>query len=351
MGSAGQQEIDRPVQTAVHATLFGEFALTTAEGSEIAISNRRARAVLAMLCLARDASIDRDHLSKLLWPGRFEAHAKASLRQCLLDLGKLLAPLECPIIDVSRSKINLNAAAVQSDLDDLEGALQRAQFDDAADRLASIGTKPMLDQMDFGDGFNAWLAAHRSRAEHRLHTAVASALGVLQASGDAVGHEKLLDAWSPRHALAKTNTAHASPTGKTRIAVLPFHSLDAQEGHDYFADGMVDELITALGQVPQLMVAGRTSSFHFRGSDLSPIGIADALRVSHLIKESVQRQGDRVRIHAHVIAGDSGFELWSARFDGSLDDVFALQEKVAQAVTAAIGPRLAYRWSRRWPMA
>ena len=77
-------------RTIVHMSLFGSFQIKTAAGTEIAISNRRARALLAVLCLVRSEPIDREHLSKLLWPGRFEAHAKASLRQCLLDLGKLL---------------------------------------------------------------------------------------------------------------------------------------------------------------------------------------------------------------------------------------------------------------------
>lgn len=328
------------MQTAARATLFGEFVLTAADGSEIPIPNRRARAVLAMLCLARDESIDRDHLSKLLWPGRFEAHAKASLRQCLLDLGKLLAPFGGHIIDVSRSKISLNAAAVRSDLDEMEHALLNARYGDAADQLARLGAKQLLEQMDFGDGFNAWVAAHRLRAERRLDAAVGAALGVLEASGTVGGQEMLRDAWRARHPLVNTGAADGKAGGKTRIAVLPFQSLDADDGHDYFADGMVDELITTLGQVSQFTVAGRTSSFHFRGSDLSPASISGALRVSHLIEGSVQRQGDRVRIRVHLIAGESGFELWGERFDGSLDDVFALQERVAQAITAAIGSAL-----------
>ena len=85
---------------------------------------------------------------------------------------------------------------------------------------------------------------------------------------------------------------------------------------------------------------GRTSSFHFKGSDLPLTTIAEALNVSHLLEGSVQRQGERVRIHVRQIGGSAGFELWGQRFDGTLDDVFALQETVAQAVTAAIGSAL-----------
>ena len=125
-----------------------------------------------------------------------------------------------------------------------------------------------------------------------------------------------------------------------RVAVLPFAAIGHDEPTDYFADGMADQLITTLGQVPQLAVAGRTSSFHFRNSDLDIRDIAAALRVGHLVEGSVQRQGKQVRISVRLIEGDSGFEQWAHRYDGSLDDIFALQESIAQAVTVALSTAL-----------
>lgn len=335
-----RQETRQPARTVAYASLFGDFRLTAADGTEILISNRRARALLAMLCLVRDESIDREHLSKMLWPGRFEAHAKASLRQCLLDLGKLLTSFQCNFLDVTRSRVGLKAALIQTDLGDLEAALIRQHYADVVEQLRSIVGNPLLNQMDLGDGFNGWLAKHRLEVELRLQAAVTDGLTALRQDGDIAGHTKLLEAWAARDPSAGRRIVSGSASGEARIAVLPFLALGSHEATDYFADGMVDELITALGQVPQLLVAGRTSSFHFRDSDLPPTGIADALRVSHLIEGSVQRQGERVRIHVHLIAGETGFELWGHRFDGTLDDVFALQEAVAQAVTAAIGSAL-----------
>jgi len=119
MGQTERQETDQPRRIVANAMLFGEFRLTTIDGTEIAISNRRARALLAMLCLAHENSIDRDYLSRLLWPGRFEAHAKASLRQCLLDLGKLLAAAECNILEVTRGRISINTSVIQTDFETL----------------------------------------------------------------------------------------------------------------------------------------------------------------------------------------------------------------------------------------
>ena len=328
-------------RTIVHMSLFGSFQIKTAAGTEIAISNRRARALLAVLCLVRSEPIDREYLSKLLWPGRFEAHAKASLRQCLLDLGKLLTALGCNGLVVTRSSVSLEALAIRSDLADLENALEQGRYAEAAELLTRIGSVPILDQMDLGSTFNDWLARHRAESERRLRTAVADGLGALAKAGDLAGHTQLANAWVARDPSVPDAGGLEKTSGKIRIAVLPFQALGSLGGGDYFVDGMADELITTLGQVPQFMVAGRTSSFHFRNSELPPAGIADALRVSHLIEGSVQRQGDRVRIHVRLIAGDSGFETWGERFDGTLDDVFALQENVAQAVTAALGSALA----------
>lgn len=327
----------RPVPGVAHAVLFGAFQIRTASGEEIAISNRRARALLAMLCLARDEAIDRDFLSKLLWPGRFEAHAKASLRQCLLDLGKLLAPLGADIVHATRNTVALNSGAIQTDLDDLEGTLTRGDCATATGHLTAIGGKPILDQMDFGDGFNQWLARHRTDAETRLSGAVTAAL---ERAGNDDARSRLLAAWSVRNPGAQLATAPANPDGKTRVAVLPFQSIGAREGQDYFADGIVDELITALGSVPQLLVAGRTSSFHFRDSTLALPEIAEALRVSHLIEGAVQREGERVRIFVRLIDGGSGFEEWGHRYEGSLTAIFALQETVAHAVVSALSETL-----------
>lgn len=324
------------MHSAARVSLFGEFHLSTPDGTEIAVSNRRAKALLAMLCLARDESFDRDYLSKLLWPGRFEAHAKASLRQCLLDLGKLLTPYHCNFLDVTRSRVGLNAALVQTDLGALEAALTEQRNAEAAERLSEIGTRPLLDQLDLGDAFNGWLAKRRMAAELRLRAGVMASLAALEQAGDRAGHKALMASWAVREPPSGGNAGSAKPGSAARIAVLPFKAAGRQGAADYFADGMVDELITALGQVPQLAVTGRTSSFHFRGSDLPLAEIAAALTVSYLIEGSVQRAGEQVRVHTHLVDAQTGFELWGGRFDGTLDDVFALQEDVAQAVTQAI---------------
>ncbi len=340
MKQAEPAEAFRQAQGSCFAALYGRFQLSAADGRDIVITNRRARTLLAMLCLAKDEVLDRDFLSKLLWPGRFEAHAKASLRQCLLELGKLLAPFGSEILDVTRASVGLHPGAITTDLGKLELTLAHGDFAAATAQLAAIGNKPILDQMDLGDGFNQWLDRQRTDAEARLRASVEIALAALLCAGNSAGHMQLVKASSLRNLTVAASPNLPAVAGKVRLAVLPFQPIGERVEQDYFADGMVDELITAMGQVPQLIVAGRTSSFHFRDSHLSPSRIAMELGVSHLIEGSVGRHGNRVRIHTHLIAGDTGIELWGARFDGTMDDVFAFQEQVAQAITSAIGEAL-----------
>jgi TolB-like protein/tetratricopeptide (TPR) repeat protein len=128
--------------------------------------------------------------------------------------------------------------------------------------------------------------------------------------------------------------------GKTRIAVLPFRSLSRLGDQGYFADGIADELITRLGSVPQLRVTGRTSVFQFRDSDMDMPQIAEKLRVTHLVEGSVQHQHDDVRIDVRLIDGKTGFEMWSYRYDGKIDDIFASRDEVAHDATIGLSEAL-----------
>ncbi len=338
MDTAEQQDNLTGSGGSAKAVLFGRFQLTAQDGTEVPISNRRAHALLAMLCLAPDEPIDRDHLSKLLWPGRFEAQARASLRQCLLDLGKVLASADCDLLDVSRSRISLKPGTVRTDLSDLHVCLAESNYRDATEKLTSIGAKPLLDQMNFGEAFDDWLAGHRQQAEQRLQNAVTTALSILEKGDNLAEHARLLNASSVRSAPGKTISDRKQ--GKARIAVLPFKSIADPEDHGFFADGIVDELITTLGQVPQLLVAGRTSSFQFRDSGKTASEIATALNVSHLLEGSVYRQGEQVRVTVSLVDAESGFESWAYSYDGSLDDMFAARAEVVQAVTAGLSDAL-----------
>jgi TolB-like protein len=138
----------------------------------------------------------------------------------------------------------------------------------------------------------------------------------------------------PRSEGAATPKAIAEtvPIPHKSIAVLPFTDLSPAHDQEYFSDGMAEEILDALAKVKDLKVAGRTSSFSFKGrnDDLRVIG--KALAVAHVLEGSVRKQGDKVRITAQLIQAEDGYHLWSESYDGDLSDVFALQERIARAV-------------------
>ena len=127
---------------------------------------------------------------------------------------------------------------------------------------------------------------------------------------------------------AATSTAPAKS-----IAVLPFTDLSPDRDQEYFSDGMSEEILNALAQIQDLKVAGRTSSFFFKGKNEDLRAVGQALGVSNVLEGSVRKQGDQVRITAQLIQVSDGFHLWSQSYDGDLSDVFELQERIARAIT------------------
>jgi len=116
------------------------------------------------------------------------------------------------------------------------------------------------------------------------------------------------------------------------VAVLPFVNMSSDKDNEYFSDGLTETLLHMLAQIPGLQVAARTSSFAFKGQNLDIREIAAALNVAHILEGSVQRVGDRVRITAQLIRAEDGFHVWSSNFDFVIDDIFAIQDKIAAEV-------------------
>jgi TolB-like protein/predicted ATPase len=123
---------------------------------------------------------------------------------------------------------------------------------------------------------------------------------------------------------------------KPSIAVLPFANLSGDPEQEYFADGMVEEIITGLSRIRWLFVIARTSSFTYKGQAIDVRQVGRELGVRYVLEGSVRKAGGRVRIAAQLIDATSGAHLWADRFDGSLEEVFELQDQVAIGVAAAI---------------
>jgi adenylate cyclase len=127
---------------------------------------------------------------------------------------------------------------------------------------------------------------------------------------------------------------------KPSIAVLPFANLSGDPEQEYFADGMVEEITTALSCIRWLFVIARNSSFTYKGRAVDVKQVARELGVRYVLEGSVRKGGSRVRITGQLIDTTSGAHIWADRFDGALDDIFELQDQVASSVAGAIEPKL-----------
>jgi adenylate cyclase len=150
---------------------------------------------------------------------------------------------------------------------------------------------------------------------------------------------------------AKTPSSLASAAlplpDKPSIAVLPFRNMSGDPEQEYFADGMVEEIITALSRIRWLFVIARNSSFTYKGQAVDVKRMGRELGVRYILEGSVRKSGNRVRITAQLVEAESGAHLWADRFDGSLEDVFELQDDIAVSVAGVIEPTLQAAEARR----
>jgi TolB-like protein len=156
---------------------------------------------------------------------------------------------------------------------------------------------------------------------------------------------------SPDPAAADKSTPEQSlpVADEPSLAVLPFQNLSGDPEQEYFADGMVEEIITALSRIRWLFVTARNSSFTYKGQNVDVKRVGRELGVRYVLEGSVRRSGNRVRITAQLIDASTGAHLWADRFDDPLEDVFELQDRVASSVAGVIEPALQGIWIRGSP--
>ena len=141
-------------------------------------------------------------------------------------------------------------------------------------------------------------------------------------------------------ALGGRTTQRHDDAGPASAAVLPFVDLSPSRDQEYFSDGLTDELITSLSKIEGLRVAGRTSSFQFKGRNPDVRDVGRRLGVGAVLEGSVRRAGDRLRVNAQLVSAHDGYQLWSESYDRNPEDVFAVQEEIARAIVAALRVRL-----------
>jgi TolB-like protein/Flp pilus assembly protein TadD len=169
-----------------------------------------------------------------------------------------------------------------------------------------------------------------------LALSVLIALGLGYFAADKLWFSKRTASERPVAAVAPAATPVAAAVSEKSVAVLPFVDMSEKKDQEYFADGMAEEIINLLAQVPELYIPARTSSFYFKGKSTRIPDIARELGVAHVLEGSVRKSGNRLRLTAQLIRADSGYHVWSQTYDRDFIDVFKVQDEVANAVVQAL---------------
>ena len=139
---------------------------------------------------------------------------------------------------------------------------------------------------------------------------------------------------------ASAMTVDGSLTERPAVAVLPFDNMGGDPDQAYFSDGITEDIITELSRFRELMVIARNSSFSFRGRSTDVREVGRTLGAGYVVEGSVRRAGSRVRVTAQLVDARNGSHLWAERYDRALEDVFAIQEEIAQSIVAIVAQRV-----------
>ncbi len=386
----GGGDTDSPMTNAYRLTLFGTITLCDPAGRPVLLG-RRALGVLATLALSRGRRATRDRICALLWPDRGPAQARASLRQCTLELRSMTGGAAA-WLGTSRDELWLDpASGLIVDLDMVEAAAGL----DLAGAVAGLGDDALAAGPELGGEFGDWLAGIRAAVDGRLAATVHAELARTAGHNDWPAVATLADAWSARdpldevtveaglkadlamdvpalaqlrlrrHADAldrdglgrpsqRLTTLLEEPDGgprsratvaaerdqRPRIAVLAFDNLSGDADMNWFSDGVSEEILQGIARNPGLTVLGRATAFQFRGNEKAAEFVAGRVGVSHVLDGSVRRIGDRVRINVSLIECGGRTMIWSDRFDGQVADMFDLQDRVAASVAEALSVAL-----------
>jgi TolB-like protein/DNA-binding SARP family transcriptional activator/Tfp pilus assembly protein PilF len=219
--------------------LMGGFALFGADGQPVGVTSRRCRGLLAYLYLGVDHAISRERLCGLLWSDRGETQARASLRQCLLELKDTLSLAGLDILDVGRERIALHADLIASDVSDLDVAMAGDDADALVAALGAAGRGRLLEDLELGGLFQDWLDQERARLEQSIASGVEARLEQLETAGHWQKVRAVAEAFLQRDPLDEAVTAAAiradAATGATASAHRRFQTLKAALAREFGA--------------------------------------------------------------------------------------------------------------------
>ncbi|MBY0392931.1 MAG: hypothetical protein K2Q27_06675, partial [Novosphingobium sp.] len=224
--------------TRFHVQLIGPFRLVGPDGAAIPIQGRRTRAMLATLLLAPQHRMARERLAGLFWSDRSEAQARASLRQCLLELRGVLASVVADEehLIATREAVELAPGAFGCDVLDLRGALASEDWQAAARHIESAGSAPLLQDLELGGAYGEWLDIARAEIDARIADGLARHIALRERTGDSSGVKALAAAWLRRDPLSEPAVAAliraeiaSGARAAAHIRYQAFHDLLAAE--------------------------------------------------------------------------------------------------------------------------
>lgn len=353
-----------------------------------AAAQRKSLALLALLALAGDRGLSRDKLLAYLWPETDPRRAGHRLTQALYALRR---DLQVGDLFLGSAELRLNARLMGSDVAEFVASRRAGQLD----RAVTLYGGPFLDGffLNGAPEFERWvdneraglardyaealetLAAEavvrgdlrqaaewwRRLADHdplssRVTVHLMSALAAAGSRADAIERgrayqeliQRELDA-APNPAvlaLAQQLKGGAPRSTELSVAVLPFTNLSSLAANDFFAEGLVEELMSGLARLEGVRVSARTSANAFRTTGLDAREIARRLNVSALIEGSLRQSDERIRLTVHLVDAADGCHLWSERYERQLTNPFAVQDELSQLIVDGVEARLAWLRTR-----
>jgi TolB-like protein/Tfp pilus assembly protein PilF len=372
--------------------VLGPFDARWSDGESAELRNKKARALLAYLAVEHGRSHARERLAGMLWGETGDERARHNLRQSLSAIRRSCGPLI-----VSRDDLlELDQTRCRTDVVDFE-RLARAEKPDELLQCVDLYRGDLLEDLDPREPvYDEWLNLARGRLRRiacQVVDRLANSLDAEDRHEEAIqalqrrlamdpcceaAHRQLMELFARvgrrtdalrqyrscvetlEHQLgaepdAETQKLHASlqrsrPTDTTgppepsaapgeatrpKLAILPFDNLSAG-ADDYFVDGIVEDITTALSCFHSLVVIARGSSFTYRGRDMPERLIADELGVQFLVRGSVRRAGQKVRVNIQLLDAFASSQLWGHRFDRDLEDLFAVQDEITSTVVSTL---------------
>jgi TolB-like protein len=371
--------------------VLGGFRVSM-NASPIGIPGRKSQALLAYLTLeSTSRSHSRERLCGLLWSESSEERARASLRQALHELRTTLEGAGSAILQAGRGAVALSGS-YKADVTEIFDRLASGEVDPRLLDPKALPSALMDGFEDLDPSFRGWLLSTRQNLHERIvrqlemllrtggsaeiaRQAAAALLNIDPTHEEACRHS-MRDAaargdvgfalksykrlWelleeeygtepsSQTQAVAIQIKSAAGPSSgekplgpekeaeRPSLAVLPFTNLGGDPNNEYLADGVVEDLTTALSRIGWFFVMARNSSFAYKGRSVDVRDISRDLGVRYVLEGSVRRAGARLRITAQLIDATTGHHVWAERYDGSFEDVFEYQDRITESVVGAL---------------